>query len=227
MSLLAGSDKLAFLDGYLFRVMVDMLQSEGPEASGLYDFYKARIEQVGSALSHYDRMLVDYVSARFDRRVRPIVHAGSGLGTLASALALAGYAVAGVEQDAPRFRSARRVRAALGEAWPDAAALYELISGEFPTVVAGTQWMGRQTILIFTNCGATWTEDLSSRIIASLPRFGDVILDARLFGSVRDSPSEREALLDRLRAQGLTATPITETPSDAFYYHLQHRNGGQ
>src|SRR5262245_48247996 len=99
--------------------MVDMLRSDGAEASGMYEFYKARVERVGSALSDYDRMLFNYVFANFDRRSRHVVHAGTGLGTLASALAMAGYTVAGIEQDPPRFRAASRVRATLGDIWPD------------------------------------------------------------------------------------------------------------
>jgi hypothetical protein len=223
VSLPAGSDKLAFLDGYLFRVIVDILKSEGAEASGLYDFYKARVEQVGTALSHYDRMLFDYVLSRFDRQSRRILHAGSGLGTLASALAMAGYRIAGVEQDEPRLRSAHRVRAALAEAWPAAVDQYDLIGGEFPTIVANTHWMTQETVLVFTNCGATWTEELFTRILKSLPSFGDIILDARLFGDIRESPTERGALLERMESQGLRATLMAETPADAFYYHLTHR----
>ena len=45
MRLPIGPEELTFLDGYLFRVMVGILKSEGADASGLYDFYKARIEQ--------------------------------------------------------------------------------------------------------------------------------------------------------------------------------------
>jgi len=224
---LAGSDNLAFLDGYLFRVLVQILKSEGAEASGLYDFYKARVEQVGSALSHYDRMLIDYIVARFDKQNRRIVHAGTGVGTLPSALAMAGYAVAGIEQDAPRFRAADRIRAALKEAWPSAAARYELISGQFPAAVLQTPWMAQETVLIFTNCGAGWPEDLTAQIIASLPAYGDVLLDARLFGNVRESPAERQRLVDSMEAQGLAANPIAESPPDAFYYHLQPRHAGR
>jgi hypothetical protein len=212
---------LSFLDGYLFRVMVDMLRTNGAEASGMYDFYKARVEVIGTALSDYDRMLFNFVLTHFDRDKHQIVHAGTGLGTLPSALAMAGYAVAGIEQDSPRFRSACQVRATLAEAWPGAPGRYQLIEGEYPTVLVGTPWLDSSTVLIFTNCGATWSDDLTRRIIASFQWVGNVLLDARLFGEVRDDPTERDGLIELMRAQGLSATAVVESTPGTFYYHLR------
>lgn len=222
-----GSDNLDFLDGYLFRIMVQILRSEDVDASGLYNYYRARVEQSGAALSPYDRMLVNYVRARFDRRDRRIVHGGTGLGTLPSALAFSGYTVAGVEQDAARLRTAGRIHAALTEAWPAIAERYELIEGEFPTVLAGTPCLSPETVLIFTNFVATWPVGLASRIMTSLSACGDAILDMRLFGQVRDTPEERQNLVDQFEAQGLIASPIAESPPGAFYYHLKPRLGTQ
>lgn len=221
MQRLADLDKLDFLDGYLFRIMVQMLRSEGVDQSGLYNFYEARIEQAGSALSNYDRMLTEYVAHRFHRRERRIVHAGTGLGTLPSALAMAGYTVAGIEHDARRFQAARRVHDALAEAWPDKADRYELIYGEFPGTLTGTPWMSSGAVLIFTNCIASWSEELTARIIGTLPAWGDVLLDTRLFGTVRETPEERQVLVERFRRQGLAATPMVESPPGAYYCHLK------
>ncbi|MBV8192209.1 MAG: hypothetical protein JO339_33595, partial [Alphaproteobacteria bacterium] len=131
MSFIVGPETLSFLDGYLFRVMVDMLRSQGAEASGMYDYYKVRVEAVGTALSDYDRMLFNYALAHFDRDSRQIVHAGTGFGTLPAALAMSGYTVAGIEQDPQRFRGARQVRAALADAWPEAVGQYDLVQGEY------------------------------------------------------------------------------------------------
>lgn len=217
----AGSGDLTFLDGYLFRVMVQILKSEGVDESGLYNYYRARVQEVGFALSHYDRMLVDYVQARFDRQNRRIVHAGTGLGTLPSALAFTGYTVAALEQDAGRIRAAGQVHAALAEAWPAAAERYQLIGGEFPTVLGDTPWLAPTTVLIFTNCVTTWPDELRAKIMASLQTCGDVIMDTRLFGEMRDTPEERQAFVTQLEAQGIAATPIAESPPDAFYYHLR------
>lgn len=217
----AGSGDLTFLDGYLFRVMVQILKSEGVDESGLYNYYRARVEEVGFALSHYDRMLVDYVQARFDRQNRRIVHAGTGLGTLPSALAFTGYTVAALEQDAGRIRAAGQVHAALAEAWPAAAERYTLIGDAFPTALDGTPWLAPTTVLIFTNCVTTWSDELRARIMASLTTCGDVIMDTRLFGEMRETLEQRQAFIAQLEAQGIAATPIAESPPDAFYYHLK------
>ena len=220
---LAKSGDLALLDKHLFRIMTGMLRSDGPEASGLYAYYEARIEQRRGALSDYDHMLFDYVSTHFDRESRQIVHAGIGLGTLACALSAAGYRVSGIESDAPRFRAANRLRNALSAGWPAATERYDLVEGLFPGVVEGTHLASPKSVLIFTNFVTTWPEGFHETAIASLQAFGDVILDARLFGSIRDTPEERQALIDHIEAQGLVATPINESPPMAFYYHLRPR----
>lgn len=216
---LVGAEKLSFLDGYLYRVMVDMMLSAGPEASGLYDFYRARIEQEGTALSGYDRILFEYVRSRFDPAGRRVVHAGIGLGTLACALAMGGFTIGGLERDGRRLEAARRIHRALADIWPSVAGRYHLVDGTFPTVLFGTPWIAPQTLLIFTNCGSDWTQEFTDSVIATFPRLGDVILDARLFGVVRDLPEQRRALIDRIESQGLTATPIPETHRLGAYYH--------
>lgn len=220
---MSDSDNLAFLDGYLFRVMVDILRADGATASGFFEFYESRIERTRVALSEYDRMLVGYVSRRFDRARRRILHAGTGLGTLPSALAVAGYSVAAVEQDSRRFATAGRIRTALAQAWPDAAGRYALIEGAYPAIVEATRHLSSDTVLIFTNCGAAWPEALTARCIASFGSCGDILLDARLFGNVRETDGERRALIAKIEAHGLVATPISESPQGAFYYHLTHR----
>lgn len=225
MPIPSGRDGLEFLDGYLFRVMVDILKSEGA-AAGLYGYYVARIEG-GYALSNYDRVLYKFILAHFDRQKRRIVHAGIGLGTLTSILSQTGYTVAGIEWDDARRRAAGRVRDALVQAWPSVAERYELMGGEYPTVLAGTPWMTPETVLVFTNCGAGWSEELTDRIITSFLSVGDVILDARLFGKTREAPVERDDLVKRIEAQGLTVTKIAETPSGSYYHHVKARQAVQ
>lgn len=223
----ADSGDLSFLDGYLFRIMVHILRTEGVDESGLYNFYRARVESVRAALSHYDRMLVEYVLGRFDSAGRRIVHGGIGLGTLASALAYRGYTVAGVEHDGSRLRAAGKVHAALAEAWPAAAERYSLIGGEFPGAVTGTAWMGPDTVLIFTNCVATWSEELRARIMQSMRACGDVILDTRLFETIKDTPEERQKLVEEIEALGFMGSPIAESSGGAYYYHFKQRDASR
>lgn len=217
--------ELAFLDGYLLRVIVEMLASSGLEESGLYAYYERRVEITRSALSAYDKVLLDYVVKNFDKAAWRIVHAGIGIGTLTSALVVAGYAVAGVERDAGRFQAASQVRKALAQIWPSQVEGYSLIQGEFPTIIEGARWKSRDVLLIFTNCVAGWSEPLTESIIASFPAYGSVILDTQLFGRIRDMPEERQALVQDIEGHGLTIEPIAGMPSYAYYYHISRERG--
>lgn len=217
---------LSFLDGYLYRVMIEMLRSEGTQESGLYDYYKARIEQERHALSGYDRILLGYLSANFDSSEQRVLHAGIGVGTLACALALAGFKVAGLERDRGRTIAASRVRSAVIDRWPVIEERYQLMPGTFPATVNGTDWIGDRTILVFTNCGAGWSEEFTDEIIDLFPSVCGTILDARLFGKVREGEEERQALVARIQGRGLTAKPLPETNRlNAYYFHFERQAG--
>ena len=222
-----AAERLAFVNDYLFGVMTEMLRTRGVEDSGFYNFYRARIEDERTALSGYDRILLSYITSNFNPAHRPVVHAGIGLGTLASALAIGGFTVGGVEEDGRRFQAATQLRMAVTEMWPEVDERYELIQGSFPRVALDTKWLGASTILIFTNCGSGWSEELTEEVISVFPRFGDVILDARLFGTIRDLPEEHAALLARIEKHGMAARPIPETnPLGAYYHHIRpHLDG--
>ena len=214
--------KVAILDAAMFRIMEKMLNSAGPAESGLYDYYEARIAQRQGALSGYDKALIRYALASFDKDDRRIVHAGTGIGTLTAALAAAGFTIAGIERDESRARAATRIRDTLAGLWPADAARYSLIVGEYPTIVSGTSWMAPDVLLIFTNCVAGWSDQLTEKIIRSFASFGDVILDITVFGKDREDETERRLLVDLIRRQGLTAKPLNdpEMPSYACYYHV-------
>jgi hypothetical protein len=220
-------DRLSFLNGYLFREMVIMLRTDGPEASGLYSFYEARIEQERSALSRYDRILVKYLFEQRSEARRRIIHAGIGLGTLAASLSFVGFEIAGVESDQKRYFSATRLHNALADACPKAARRYHVIYGEFPAVLKNTAWTDSRPTLVFTNCGGTWSPDLMEETIRLMPSFGDVILDARLFGIVREDPEDRAELVRRIEAQGLRGILIPGMSGlNAFYYHFKAQDVG-
>ena len=67
---------------------------------------------------------------------------------------------------------------------------------------------------------------LIDRMIDLFPRFGGVILDARLFGQVLNAEEERQALVARIQSRGLTATPLAETNRlGAYYFHFHAQPG--
>lgn len=206
---------LDFLDGYLFRLMQEILADQGVEGSGFYNYYESRVAQKLGGLVEYEEKIARYLLAGFkDRRV---VHAGIGIGTMACALACSGMQVTGIESFNLRVESARRVRKALVEVWPEVEERYEIIEGTYPSALVGKNCFGRDVILVFTNVGAGWDEKALTSIIESMHQFGEVFLDLRLFGSVRDSDDDRAALFDRIAASARWAERL---PHVAYGVHL-------
>lgn len=195
---LAPSVNLDFLDGYLLRLLQEISADRGPEASGFYNYYQSRIDNRVGGLVEYEGSLARYLLNGFkDRRV---VHAGIGIGILASVLACNGMKVTGIESYKPRVESAQRIRTAIAGIWPEVENRYEIVEGLYPDGLAGRDCFGRDVILVFTNVGAGWDEKALTSIIESMTQFGEVFLDLRLFGTVREQESERAALFERIAA---------------------------
>lgn len=193
---LTPSVNLDFLDGYLFRLLQEISIEKGLEASGFYNYYQSRIDRRLGGLVEYEASLARHLLAGFkDRRV---VHAGIGIGTLACALACNGMRVVGIESFAPRVESARRLRAAVVDIWPEIDSRYEIVGGLYPEALNGKDCFGRDAILVFTNVGSGWDEKALESIIRSMEQFGEVFLDLRLFGTVRDQEEDRAALFKRI-----------------------------
>jgi len=70
--------------------------------------------------------------------------------------------------------------------------------------------------LVFTNVGAGWNEDALDSIIKSLPNFGEVFLDLRLFGSMRAQEEERQTLYERIAGSARWAERLPHVSSDIF-----------
>jgi hypothetical protein len=146
-----------------------------------------------------------------------VVHAGIGIGTLACALACNGMRVLGVERYAARIDLAHLLREAVAQIWPEVRDRYEIVGGTYPEAVIDLPWQGQDTLLLFTNVAAGWTEQDLRATIASMTRYGQVFLDLRLFGSVRETDQERAELFDRIRA---TAREAEHLPDVARGVHL-------
>ena len=193
---LAPSVNLDFLDGYLLRLLQEISADKGIEESGFGAYYQARIQQRIGGLIEYEGSLARYLLANF--KDRQVVHAGIGIGTLACALACNGMTVTGVESYAARVESARRIRAALVDIWPEIDRRYEIVQGLYPDALTEMNCFGANSILVFTNVAAGWDENALASVIRSMNQFGEVFLDLRLFGSVREQEEERTLLFKRI-----------------------------
>jgi hypothetical protein len=241
---LGPSVSLDFLDGYLFRLLQEIAGKHGIEKSGFDNYYAYRLQQNIGGLIEYEASLARHLLDEYPGR--RIVHAGMGIGTLACALACNGMTVGGVESYGKRVESARHLRAAMIETWPEVEARYEIIDGNYPqalmpatptrtsrTVLPWRRrpekpapadesrslgpWFDSGALLIFTNVVTSWTEDVSAAIFESLPRFSEVFLDLRLFGTMKDTEEERTVLFDRIAATARSAERLPNLAEGAHF----------
>ncbi len=110
---------LDFLDGYLFRLLQEIVSKHGLDESGFENYYGSRITEKIGGLIEYEERLARYLLEGYPGR--RVVHAGIGIGILACVLASNGMTVAGVEYYPKRVASAHHLRSALIEIWPEAA----------------------------------------------------------------------------------------------------------
>src|SRR5262249_21076395 len=151
---------------------------------------------------------------------------------LACALACNGMTVAGIENQARRVTSARRLRSAVVEVWPEVADRYHIIRGFYPRVLMDRSasgwlpwrrpalagpWLGAGASLVFTNVSYGWSEEVLADVIDSMQRFAAVILDLRLFGIVREADTERAALFDRIAGAARSAERLPALSSGSHF----------
>lgn len=213
---LAPSVSVDFLDGYLFRLLQEIVADRGSEKSGFFDYYTARVTGKLGGLMEYEERLARYLLANFSGR--HIVHAGTGIGTLPCVLACNGMTVTAIEGLHSRVESARRIRKALVDIWPEADSRYEIIAGVYPEALASRPY-GPDAVLVFTNVASAWTLEQEGSIIHSMQGFGDAVLDLRLFGHVRDEEGERAELFARIASTARRAGRLPDIGArlDAHY----------
>ena len=236
---LGPSVSLDFLDGYLFRLLQEIADKHGLEESGFDNYYGYRIEQRIGGLIEYEEDLARFLLDGYSGR--RVVHAGIGIGTLACALACNGMTVAGIEYYPKRVMSARRLRTAIATVWPEVEARYEIIEGIFPQALmpapappasrllpwrrkvaqqppmSAGSWLDSNAILVFTNVANNWNDRTQASIFESFPRFAEVLLDLRLFGSIRETDEERTDLFDRIAATARSAERLPRLAAGSHF----------
>jgi hypothetical protein len=141
--------------------------------------------------------------------------------------------ILGIEQHPQRVQSAHQLRAAVARTWPQVGERYRIVKGTFPSALTGSRGWGpwrsgieetnRDAILVFTNVGNAWGDQLEAEILKMLAEYAEVILDLRLFGAIRDEESERMALFDRIAAGARQAEHV---PAFSGQMHMAHFSFG-
>jgi hypothetical protein len=213
-NLVRGKVGIDFLDGFIHSAMNELLMSGGIDSSGLYRYYVDRIENRIGGILEYERDLADYVIKHCQGQ--RIVEVGTGLGELPIILALNGVTAAGVEKERRRQMAATHVRDRLLNCFSELDERYEFIAGEFPDALADSTWIGPGVTLLFTNV-VGWDQNRAERINAFLPRVGEVILELRMFGILRDTEAERQDLFDCVAASAKSAERLPALSPGTYF----------
>ena len=193
-----SDEQLRFFDGYFSR----LIQEHGACMGDAY--YKNRVEQRVGALAEYDDAIVRWVMCKWPPEARPyVVHAGTGMGFLATILAVNGCHVLALDYYQPCAEAAQAVKDALVGLVPEIAdrltigcAGYPEGATAVPSIKTVSSPAGLDRLLVFTNVGAGWDLERFERVVTSFVDYDYVILSLRLFGQIRESPEEWQALAD-------------------------------
>lgn len=202
-NLLYGKVGIDFLDGFIHSTMNELLINDGADSSGLYGFYAARVSSRHGGILEYEEDLARYVLKHCSNR--RIVEIGTGLGELPIILALNGLVTAGLEYEHRRLQAATAMRTRLANCFPEISKCYQLIDGAYPEALANTTWIGSDVTLLFTNVGAGWDTDRTGRAIDFFSHVGEVILELRMFGTVRENETDRSELFKRIATRAASS----------------------
>lgn len=214
-NLTPGKVGIDFLDGFIHGAINDALAKDGIDTSGLYQFYAVRVQKRLGGLSEYEEHIARYAIERCAGR--RVVEIGTGLGELPIVLALNGMTTAGVEYDGNRQRAAMALHERIASCFPEILERYEFIRGSFPETLSGSAWTGADVTLLFTNVGAGWDADRTGRAIDFFTNVGEIILDLRLFGVVREDAADREELFARIAARARTAELLPDLSPGCYF----------
>lgn len=190
---------VAFLSGYVLHAMRTIFDELGEIKSGFGNFYAVRVLETHRPINDYDVTIANYAMQNWPGS--RVLSVGVGLATLEILLACNGVTVGAVESDELRAASARRLRGEVIKTWPIVADCLTIIEGLYPDATEATHWGDKDTVLVFTNIGASWDDALTTRIIDTMPRFGHVLVDLWRLGPRRDDVTERNAIFERIAAK--------------------------
>lgn len=185
--------------GFLRKRIAEM----GVEGSGAGEDYQLRAQR-GEAFTDAERVVMRDVLALRPSRV---LHVGTGMGAVAAALAQSGVPVTGYEVDDARFAAAEALRETL-------ALRYGLENAPYPD-----DDDGQGGLLLVSGLRADWNRRQEAAVIETFGAFDVVIVDLRLFGSVRDAPAERDDLRRRIAEIG----KVEELPATAGAQYIRLR----
>jgi hypothetical protein len=173
-------------------ILIEALQSRlarmGDLHSGLYNFYKNRLER-GDLFPMQERKLVDVLAERLNSSWT--VHdIGAGIGTLALAFSARGYNSYAIERDRRRVAAMQEMKEALSIRFPAVAAHFHILKAAFPSAVTAQTVVSGRTVGVVTNLVATLSRQEQDDFLDSLVQYPAAVIDVQRFGISRLADSE-------------------------------------
>jgi hypothetical protein len=182
-----------------------LLVEKGEESSGLFGYYRAKLESFQLA-GFTDIKIVELVRSLKGQFAR-IWDIGTGIGILPCLLAAEGFDVMALECNARRHAALCSVLAAVTRTHPSAAGRVTPRLGMFPDAVSGDDVSG--DLAVATEC--TFAKRDYEAFMAGLRRFGAIILDPiALHVPARERPAWRARIAAHCEQVGVPA------PAPAF-----------
>jgi hypothetical protein len=176
------------VNAMLIEVLKARLDTMGEKESGLYYFYKARLDRK-ELFPPQERKLIDVVIERFDQSWT--VHdIGAGIGTMALGFAIKGHDSYAIERDRRRAAAMAAMKKALCGDFPAISMRFHILNVAFPSHVVAEAVVPNRTLGIVSNLVGTSSQQEQGNFLATLVRYPAAIVDVQRFGIAR--PQERE-----------------------------------
>lgn len=196
-SVARDEDAATILTDLLLPVMRYRIARWGVDASGAYEFYRARLE-TGRVFCQYETDLVRSIRTQLPQ-LDEIHEAGCGWGQFIFLLAWSGYRAAGFEMDERRFDGAQyfhRILADIDDATASRARIYNEF---FPPLRRPTS---PNSLVVTTNIVISDPQFVEEQVLWSLRRYHYAVVNIDRFCYKRQ-PEDRPAFLSRVEQIGL------------------------
>ncbi len=193
------------------EVIAAALARDGPQVSGVGDYYQGRLRQK-EVLMPYEVRLTRALMQ--EPGFESIYEIGCGIGALPFFLALNGMRAVGVERDPARVGLARAALGRLAESHPALPDMCEIQRGSAPGALRGVD--GADSAAVFTNVTGTMAADDIEEIIAQMSGFRAVVVDLSRFFEIREKAAQSE-LLERFVQAGWGRPAPIASPVDPYW----------
>lgn len=198
------------------RVLGDRIRLVGVQNSGAYEHYRHQLAH-GLPIPPYEIKILDLIRTLFPN-LSSYHEIGSGIGTLPTMLACAGFAAVGIERDEARHLTALAILRGVARDAPWVENDCRLIGAAFPEGVSDIDVSN--SMAITTDIVSTQSPQEYCDVVEGLSRYRYVLMDLQRFCRKRGSADEFETLIDELGRHGLELRAETIDCGQQGYYRL-------